>query len=166
MSTSTENSQEIEQVSAQLNTGITLLQTLKEILEQERQFLEERNFLSFQEITPKKEACLADISHHENEFNRLLESLNIELGEKTIDRLIANYARPQSTSFSDAATLYRSLLSKCDDLNTINGRIIQRSQVNANHLLDLIKGTAKQNQTYSRNGKTKIEGRKHPIAKA
>jgi flagella synthesis protein FlgN len=166
MNTSAANSQEAAQVSAQLNAGITLFQTLKEILALERKHLEERDFTSFQAVTPKKASCLTDISRHEDEFNQLLESLHIELGDKTIDRLIEKYAPHQDTAFSEAAIQYRSLLGECDDLNTINGRIIQRSQVNANNLLDLIKGAVKQNQTYSRNGKTQTEGGKHPIAKA
>jgi len=155
-----------EQVSTQLNNGITLFQTLKEILAQERKHLEERDFESFQAGTPEKASCLSDISYHEDEFNHLLESLHIELGDKTIDRLIEKYASHQETAFTEAALLYRSLLGECDDLNTINGRIIQRSQVNAKHLLDLIKGAVKQEQTYTRNGKTQTDAGKAPIAKA
>lgn len=157
---------EAEQVRAQLNNGITLFQALKEMLARERKHLEERDFESFQAGTPEKASCLADINSHEDEFNHLLESLHIELGDKTIDRLIEKYASHQEASFAEAALQYRSLLGECDDLNTINGRIIQRSQVNAKHLLDLIKGVVKQDQTYTRSGKTQTDGGKHPIAKA
>ena len=160
------NPHEAEQVYAQLNTGIILFQALKEVMESERKHLEERDFSSFQAITPKKSSCLDDISHHEDEFNELLKNLHIEFGEKTIDRLIEKYGSSKDTTFSDTAMSYRTLLTECDNLNTINGRIIQRSQVNAKHFLDLIKGAAKNNQTYTRNGKTQDEGRKPPIAKA
>lgn len=160
------NPQEAKQVSAQLNKGITLFQTLKEILARERKHLEERDFESFQAGTPEKASCLADINSHEGEFNHLLESLHIELGDKTLDRLIEKYAHYQETVFTETALQYRSLLGECDELNTINGRIIQRSQLNAKHLLDLIKGAVKQEQTYTRSGKTQTDGGKQPIAKA
>ncbi|MBL4607184.1 MAG: flagellar protein FlgN [Pseudomonadales bacterium] len=166
METESVHAQEIKQVSEQLNTGIKLFQSLKAALENERHNLENRDYDSFQADAVEKESCLESISQHEDTFNHLLETLHIDLGDKTIDRLIERYSPSKDTSFSEDAKLYRARLSECDDLNTINGRIIQRSQVNANQLLNLIKGAVKQNETYTRSGKTKSNGGTHPIAKA
>ena len=166
MKTQSAKCQEMSQVSTQLNTGVELFQRLSDILIDERSNLEKRDHASFKAGTVIKEECLFQIKHHEKEFNELLESLQLELGNKTIDSLIDRYDPDQTTPFTESALQYRSLLSQCDDLNTINGRLIQRSQVDANRLLDLLKGGGKQSQTYTRKGKTQTNGGKQPIAKA
>ncbi|MBV1872931.1 MAG: flagellar protein FlgN [Gammaproteobacteria bacterium] len=166
MKTQPEPQQDIDQVSAHLGAGITLFQHLIITLKNERAHLEANDHTSFHESTQQKQQCLLLVSQHEAALNQLLESLNIEQGNKTIDLLINRFDPEKSGSFTQTAQLYRSLLGQCDDLNTINGRFIQRSQTNANRMLDLLKGSIEKNQTYTRLGKTRSEGGKHPIAKA
>lgn len=166
MNTQPEPQQDRDQVSAHLGTGITLFQHLISTLKNERAHLEANDHTSFHESTQQKQQALLLISQHEAALNQLIENLNIEQGDKTIDLLINRFDAEKNTPFTKTARLYRALLGQCDDLNTINGRFIQRSQANASRMLDLLKGSIEKNQTYTRQGKTRSNGGKHPIAKA
>lgn len=149
-----------------LHQGAELLMQLKTYLEEERGHLENNNYDDLQLCSQNKQACLALITQHESGLNDLLQEQQLSLRKTEIKQLIRNYDPDNQTELSTIAQRYETLLIQCNDLNSINGRIIQKSQINAASLLNLIKGVVKQNETYTRQGKTLSNPGKKPIARA
>lgn len=153
-------------VKLQLEHGIDLLRNLERLLKEERNALEKRDLDAFRINTNKKEHCLQEVLLHEQEFENLLKQLGLNFDSKAIAALIKKYDADQRNHFSELALKYESLLEECDKINLINGRIIQRSQINTHQLLDLIKGATRQAETYNRAGKKRSTGGQTPIARA
>lgn len=149
-----------------LHQGAELLMQLKTYLEEERNHLENNNYDALQLCSQNKQTCLELITQHETDLNDLLQEQQLSLGKTEIKQLIHSYDPDNKTQLSAIAQRYETLLIQCNDLNSINGRIIQKSQLNAATLLNLIKGAVKQNETYTRQGKTRSNQENKPIAKA
>ena len=152
--------------SALIKKGIELFDTLHSILTQERCGLEENRFKDIEAISVKKQSCLSKISQHEQDIQQLCEQYDIQYNDTAIDQLLLISGNSKHHQTIESIQRYKARLSQCDDLNNINGRIIHRSRLNAASLLALLKGAAKQEQTYSIKGKKDTKGMHRPIAKA
>lgn len=148
-----------------IKKGIELFEMLYSILTDERLCLEENRFKDLKAISVKKEACLSKISRHEHHIQQLCEQHDIEYNAEAVDQLLLISGDSEHHQV-EIIQAYKTRLSQCNDLNNINGRIIHRSRLNAASLLELLKGAAKQEQTYSVKGKKNTEGLHRSIAKA
>ena len=153
-------------LSALISKGIELFDALHSILTQERGYLEENRFKDIETISVKKKSCLSKISQHEQCIQQLCEQYDIQYDASAIDQLLLLFRNAEHHQTIESIQRYKARLSQCDDLNNINGRIIHRSRLNAASLLALLKGAAKQEQTYSIKGKKDTKGMHRPIAKA
>ena len=164
--TATHNQRNSREFSVLIEKGIELFEVLYSILTEERRCLEENRFKDIKAISVKKEACLSRISRHEHHIQQLCEQHDIEYNAGAVDQLLLISGDSAHHQQIENILNYKTRLSQCDDLNNINGRIIHRSRLNAASLLELLKGAAKQEQTYSIKGKKDTEGRHRSIAKA
>ncbi|MBV1873249.1 MAG: flagellar protein FlgN [Gammaproteobacteria bacterium] len=161
----THNHQNSREFPVLIKQGIELFKILYSILTDERRCLEENRFKDLKAISVKKEACLSKISRHEHHIQQLCEQYDIEYNAEAVDQLLLISGDSEHHHVENIQD-YKTRLSQCNDLNNINGRIIHRSRLNAASLLELLKGAAKQEQTYSVKGKKNTEGLHRSIAKA
>lgn len=149
-----------------LQGGITLLEQLKMLLEEERHHLEQNAYLEVQATVTKKQSCLDLTQQHETRLQDFFKAQGLLAEKIDLKQLAVDVDPAQESTLAATVRHYETLLNACNRLNTINGQIIQRSQANAVNLLNLIKGAVKKNETYTRAGKTHCNPDNQPIAKA
>lgn len=149
-----------------LQGGTQLLTELKSLLEAERQHLEQNAYSEVQATVAKKQNCLDRTQQHETALQDFFKAQGIASDKIDLNQLAADFDPKPESTLAATVQYYEALLNECNTLNTINGQIIQRAQVNAVNLLNVIKGAVKKNETYTRAGKTRSNPDNQPIARA
>lgn len=149
-----------------LQSGMQLLTELKSLLEAERQHLEQNAYSQVQATVAKKQNCLDRTQQHETALQDFFKAQGIASDKIDLKQIVADLDPSSESTLAVTVQHYETLLNECNTLNTINGQIIQRAQVNAANLLNVIKGAVKKNETYTRAGKTRSNPDNQPIAKA
>lgn len=149
-----------------LQGGTQLLTELKSLLEAERQHLEQNAYSEVQATVAKKQNCLDRTQQHETALQDFFKAQGIASDKIDLNQLAADFDPKPESTLATTVRHYETLLNECNTLNTINGQIIQRAQVNAVNLLNVIKGAVKKNETYTRAGKTRSNPDNQPIARA
>ena len=140
---------------------------LTSILKQETTALENLYSLLMKELVALKDRNSELISELSEEKNTMLN--NIEQLDMDRQRCIQEEAPNESLTFTNEINSLSSeieiCLDKCKQQNSINGGIIEMSQLFNEKMLNIIFGNSDKEMTYSANGKNNSTNNRHSFAR-
>ncbi|AZZ91378.1 flagellar protein FlgN [Hahella sp. KA22] len=143
-----------------LKQDLQTLSQLEDVLQQERDSLEQSDIETLQRIIECKLPLLQQIESHARTRTQWVSQTGLPI-ERFLS-LLKEKAPP-------VMKLYRqceSSLANIHKLNEVNGRIIARSQQRTTKMMQIIRGQSQQMQLYGKNGTEKSVGEAQAIAQA
>jgi len=144
-----------------LQKDFTLTHTLKEMLENERKALEQRDYSDFNEHLTEKQTLLIELDQNSKYRQQLVNHLGFE-DENAILQSAAKHA-------PEVAKLWQALSEQwkqCQELNEINDRVSQRTRLVVSQMLDLLRGQEGDSRTYTAKGSTQNHNNGRSITSA
>ena len=129
-----------------LNQYAGHLDTLVKLLEEENNYLRQRDITGIEKCTQNKQTLLEKLEYLEQERNRLCQFSNINIQDNSQDIVL-----------KDVNTRIKSLLDKCNHLNELNGAIIEISGQFSQRLLGIMFGETFSDNLYDANGKNSTQ---------
>jgi flagellar biosynthesis protein FlgN len=137
------------------------------LLKQEETALEDLYGLLMQELIALKERNSESISKLADEKNRMLNKL-AEIDKERQLYIESEYPHSEVTFTNEISVLSSEIevcLDKCKKQNSINGGIIEMSQLFNEKILDIICGNYGKQTTYAATGKNTSNNNQHSIAR-
>lgn len=124
-----------------------LSQRLIELLEQERQALEQRRYEHFEQLLGAKQQLIQDIERGADARRQWLAAHGFADDRSALER-VRQELPEVAARWQAAAELWR----ECQRANQINEQICQRTRVVVERVLDLLRGQPGQGATYDAKG--------------
>lgn len=156
-----------KELESTFKEGIELITKLGLTLDNERTALEQQDTHELNKLSSLKYSQLDKISIQDAKMNDILVRHGIPKSDNAVDTLLNLFPVEQQTPLFKLWEQMKSGLKACQDKNTINGRIIDRSRFVVQHLLSVINlGDQAHPPLYKANGKAGTNDGSRPIAKA
>jgi len=139
----------IDDLKNLLSQDIRQLETLVEILRQEKSCLSNSDSKALETLTRQKNAALEEIRMRAKQKIRLLVAMGFRPDSGEPSRFI------RSAGFNDLYALWHEAdtkLRECHLLNEDNGRIINHLQKRLTRLTDILRGASNQQKLYGAKG--------------
>lgn len=119
-------------------TDIDTAQQLLELLDTEFQALTERDLPRLDGLLTEKQPLLAMLQQHGAERSRLLQAAGLSADRAGLSSLAANSAH--GDELLARSEELSSLLQRCQEANTRNGRLIRANQASVGSVLGILRG--------------------------
>lgn len=139
----------IDELKTLLSTDIRQLETLADVLSQEKDVLSSSDIRPLQDITTEKNTILAEVRERAKQKIRLLVSMGYRPDAGEPSRFI------RASGEEDLYQLWKAAdqkLRACHDLNQNNGRVVGHLQKRLNRLTDIFRGASSQQKLYGAKG--------------
>lgn len=133
---------------------------LENLLQKEREQLQQRDIGALSNTLMEKAQLLADIEANDDARRKILASF---------DKSVDNGGLREYCKEEGMGDLYQELLrslQQCSDLTNINGAIVHRSKLSNRHMLDIMQGKSSQPSVYTNHGDASTTSDSRAIAKA
>lgn len=161
-------SQDAQTFQALLKADLENTSALLALMDLERQHLEARNLDAMNVLILDKAKVLAQIEKNDELRRNLLDQANFPNSKDGISNYINTLPEAHAKiCFNDFERL-QSALIKCQEFNTLNGIITNRSRKRTQQSMDIIRGASKRATLYTKHGGTNKEspGNSNPISEA
>ncbi len=132
--------------------GCTDFTQLCELLEQERDAIEQRALDQLQAVVNDKAALLEQIAANINARNEILSQAGCSADDEGLQAYLQSLPQPQSQRIQTDWQQLAQQLQKANTLNQRNEKVINRSQQSVNQLLSILQGHSQQNTLYNQSG--------------
>lgn len=133
----------------------TALESLRDCLIKEREYLEARNLDQMQTLIERKTQLLDEISQQVKLRAQVLAKLNLPQTADGWSQFLQRHplTQPLEAEWQTLVQIYE----ECQELNQINGKLVARSQQTFGHLLNLIRGQVTAPSLYGANGSSQTQ---------
>ena len=149
------------ELGAALEQASLATRQLKQLLEQEREALEQRDYETFQRLISDKHQALTQLEHNTASRQQLLLSAGFEDESNALAA-----AQQQAPTIANAWQLLEREWRTCQELNEINDRIAQRTRLVVGQVLDALRGHSGSSKLYNHKGNTQHSGSGRTISNA
>ena len=152
-----------EQLKTLLRQDIVDLDTLKKLLEQEKQTLTTRNTNQINVISNNKSQTVKQLESRAKIKAQLIAKSGLGIKPGKVEEKL------QTLNDADLIHLWqtsRSKMQACKDINYVNGSIINRSLQRTNKLMMIVRGQNKKQNLYGQQGKEQSYGSSQRIGQA
>jgi len=138
------------------------------LMARERKHLETRDLDAMSQLILEKAQVLAKIEKNDDQRRKLLAQANYPNTKDGINSYIENLPQAMATSCAKDFEQLQIALVKCQEINTINGIVTNRSKKRTTQSMDIIRGIAKRDTLYTKKGSTDKDGSStsRPISEA
>lgn len=150
-----------------LQREVNYVQNLMHSLEQEYAALAEQHTTTLEEVVGKKQETIRELEHIGKQREALLAAMNTSTEEQL------NNAANTSTSSKQLSALWNELVllaEKCQEMNRINGSIVELVSRQSRHAIDILHGISPNISTrpelYDQSGYKTISAETHSLTKA
>ncbi len=150
-----------------LQREVNQVQNLMHSLEQEYAALAERRADNLEDVVRRKQEAIAELESIGKQRENLLAAMNTTADEQiryAVSRPAAN--EPLSSLWNELVLL----AAKCQEMNRINGSIVELASRQSRHALDILQGispnTASSPELYDRSGYKTVSAKSHTLTKA
>ncbi|MFW1676698.1 flagella synthesis protein FlgN [Pontibacter sp. JAM-7] len=153
-------------MTALLQEGIKLLQTLDQVYDAELEILSQQDLDALSDITQRKTSLLTEFQQFRVKRTELLSSYGINSpinGYRLPESEPASSLQPE---LSQAVTELENQLQQMQRKNTRNETVISRSQRNVQQLLAIIRGQRQEDKLYDQSGSAGLYKAQSRIGKA
>ena len=127
---------------------------LIQLLEEEKQLLENREFLKLSDLASSKEKLISAIQSNNDRKVTILSPLaNNSEPSKLVDALVAQYGLEKTQNLKDLNQRLEKNLAQCRHLNAVNGQVIIRNLENNKELISIVTGQNQASDLYNSMGK-------------
>lgn len=151
------------QLKSTLKQDIQDLNSLSDLLKQEKELLKTRESKSIEALANKKSQIIKQIETRAKAKAKLFASSGLGIRPGKIESALQAMNDPELMSLWIAS---REKLTLCKEQNLVNGAIITRSKQRVGRLMDIIRGKHKAPNIYGQKGKEQSFSDNHRIAKA
>ena len=149
-----------------LQRELNQVQNLMHSLEQEYAALAEQHTTTLEEVVRRKQATVADLEQLGVQREALLASMN----SSTEDQLSLAASNSSDKQLSALWSELMLLAEKCQEMNRINGSIVELVSRQSRHALDILHGispnVSSRPELYDQSGYKTISAETHSITKA
>lgn len=138
----------IQLLDLDLKTTLKLLATL----DQERQALTTRDSDVLQQSLNQKSQLLGQLHQHYQMREKLLLKNGLEYNEASLQQWITGLANEEALEINTKWNLFKQRLNELKSHNTINAKIVQRTQQSLSRVLAILKGQPQVQTVYGQNG--------------
>ena len=156
----------LEHINALTSQGVVFLSTLKNLLDQEYQALQQRNLEQLQVLVEQKTAVLQQLEESNQTRNQLFISAGITPDKAGLQAFKTGLNETDESAFS---TLWKELekeLLQVNDKNKRNELIITRNSRNLEQLLSILRGQNQKNTLYDQSGEKGNYSAQNSLGKA
>jgi len=150
-----------------LQREVNYVQNLMHSLEQEYAALAEQHTTTLEEVVRKKQETIRELEHIGKQREALLAAMNTSTEEQL------NNAANTSTSSKQLSALWNELVllaEKCQEMNRINGSIVELVSRQSRHAIDILHGISpnlsSRPELYDQSGYKTISAETHSLTKA
>jgi len=150
-----------------LQREVNHLQNLMHSLEQEYAALAEKHTTTLEEVVRRKQETIRELEHIGQQRETLLVSMNTSTEEQL------NNAANTSTGSKQLSALWNELVllaEKCQEMNRINGSIVELVSRQSRHAIDILHGISpnlsSRPELYDQSGYKTISAETHSLTKA
>ncbi len=150
-----------------LQREVNQVQNLMHSLEQEYAALAEQHSNTLEEVVRKKQETIRELETIGQQRENLLASMNTTTEEQL------KIANSQSNTNNQLSALWKELIllaDKCQEMNRINGSIVELVSRQSRHALDILHGispgAASRPELYDQSGYKTISAETHSLTKA
>lgn len=150
-----------------LQHEVNQVQNLMHSLEQEYAALAEQHTNTLEDVVRKKQDTIRELESIGQQRENLLASMNTTTEEQL------NRASAESTADDQLSALWKELIvlaDKCQEMNRINGSIVELVSRQSRHALDILHGispnSASRPELYDQSGYKTISAETHSLTKA
>ncbi|MCP3907526.1 MAG: flagellar protein FlgN [Oceanicoccus sp.] len=159
--TQSPNSNLWSEIEATFEHDIPATSKLLDLLQRERNALEQRNYDEFQKIIGQKQQMLTILEFHANTRQQLLATAGYH-----DEQAILEAADVQAPAIAKAWRQLGDQWQQCQKLNAINERIAKRTRLVVGQILDLLRGQNSRNKLYTKEGDATTTSTGRPITSA
>ena len=134
---------------------------LLDLLQREREALEQRDYDTFQKIIGQKKQLISELELHSLVRQQLLNAAGFTDESNTLDTVDV-----QAPTVANAWRHLGEQWKRCQELNDINERIAQRTRLVVSQVLDLLRGQTNQPKLYTSKGNAQASGGGRTITSA
>jgi len=145
-------SKDAQTFQALLQADLENTSALLALMDQERSYLETRNLEAMNKLIMEKAQVLARIEKNDDLRRDLLKHANFPNSKQGIDNFILSLTGPGAASCSKDFEQLQVALRKCQEINTVNGIITNRSRKRTQQSMDIIRGITGQETVYTKQG--------------
>lgn len=138
----------IQILDLDLKTTLKLLATL----DQERQALTTRDSNTLQQTLNQKSQLLSQLHQHYQMREKLLMQNGMEYNEECLEQWISNLSSEQALEINTKWGLFKQRLDELKVNNSINAKIVQRTQQSLSRVLAILKGQPQVQSVYGQDG--------------
>lgn len=166
MSSAKVNPKTAQQLLQAIQQDLSLAQHLKKLLQEERTYLEKRQFSAHQQLIKSKTDYLVQLEKADGERRRFMEEMGFSHDKIGFDQFVAKVPATWKAKFSSSWENLTDTMNTCARLNKVNGKILAHSQNSMERLMSVIKGTSNNVSVYQSNGRKNVHGSHRMLATA
>lgn len=146
-------------------TELSSYESLKSILEQERELLVNRDFDAFTLLLGQKHELLTKLEQDNQTRCQLLQQQQLPISKDGVETLISKLPAEDGETAKENWESLNHLIDECAQMNEINARITHRAQSSSQQILNLLRGESAGFELYGNKGKSKPRTGALPITK-
>jgi len=146
-------------------TELSGYESLKFIMEKERELLVNREFEEFTHLLGQKHALISKLEQDNQTRCKLLQAQQLPVDKSGVDILISKLSPEHKKIAEDNWVQLNDLIDECARLNDINARITHRAQSSTQQILNLLRGDFAGFELYSQKGESRQRSDLLPITK-
>ncbi|WP_290705591.1 flagella synthesis protein FlgN [Amphritea sp.] len=156
----------LEHINALTSQGVVFLGTLKNLLDQEYQALQQRNLEQLQALVEQKTEALQQLEENNQTRNQLFISAGITPDKAGLQAFKAELNETDAIAFSTLWNELEKVLLQVNDKNKRNELIITRNSRNLEQLLSILRGQNQKNTLYDQSGEKGNYSAQNSLGKA
>lgn len=138
-----------------LITELSRYESLKSILEKERELLVNREFEEFTLLLGQKHELLSKLEQDNQTRCNLLQAQQLPVSKAGVESLISNLSSEEGAITKDNWQRLNGLIDDCARLNDINAKITHRAQSSTQQILNLLRGDSAGFELYGNKGESR-----------
>jgi flagella synthesis protein FlgN len=156
----------LEHINALTSQGVVFLSTLKNLLDQEYQALQQRNLEQLQALVEQKTEALQQLEENNQTRNQLFISAGVTPDKAGLQTFKAELNETDAIAFSTLWNELEKVLLQVNDKNKRNELIITRNSRNLEQLLSILRGQNQKNTLYDQSGEKGNYSAQNSLGKA
>ena len=155
-----------QQLLQAINEDFNLAAQLKELLKEERSYLEQRQYTAHQQLIKSKTDYLMQLEKADCQRRQVMTEMGFSHDKSGFDQFVKQIPPAWQARFYSSWEKLSDTLNACARLNKVNGKILAHSQNSMDRLMSIIKGTNNNVSIYQSNGRRNIDGAHRMLATA
>ena len=155
-----------QQLLSAIEHDLKLAQQLKKLLQEERTFLERRQFSAHQELVKTKTQYLMELEKADGERQQAMANMGLSHNKAGLNEFVGKIPATWKQRFMASWEKLSDTMNTCARLNKVNGKILAHSQNSMERLMTIIKGNGNNVSVYQSNGRRNLNAANRMLATA